>query len=245
MSKRTKKAKCSGLIRRLTGRTLRFLVIGAGFPYHNSPHLYQWIWVFILIPFLEEDTLNDLSGKYGKDLRKLYRILMRYPEAFEKLLRMMAMPLFFGFLRDFSVSDITARSRKRIRIIFDDTKAEKSGKYMEFIHKLFDNAKNRYIMGYNFVLMMAVSGDTVIPLAFVPWLPAEHPEHRSENDIVRDEIIRLKKVCDRQEYDLGEVELLFDSAYHVRKVINAANAAGLRVVSKADNRHKFEFGKSC
>lgn len=241
MSKRDKKKKSSDMIRRLTGRALRLLVIGAGFPYHKSPHLYQWIWVFILLPFLEEDTLNELSGKYGGDLRKLYRVLTRHPEAFEKLLRMLAMPLFFGLLGDFGDSDATARSRGRIRIIFDDTKAEKTGKYMEFIHKLFDNGKKRYIMGYNYVLMLAVSGDTVIPLAFVLWLPAGHPGHRSKNDIAQDEIIRLKKACDRRGHDLGEVELVFDSAYHVQKVMNAANTAGFRVVSKADGRHKFEF----
>lgn len=242
MGKKTKKTKCSGLIRRLTGRNLRFLVIEAGFPYHKSPHLWQWIWVFVLLPFLDEDTLNDLSEKYGKEVRALYRLLMRYPKAFEKLLRILTMPLFFNLFRDFDISDATAQSRKRIRIIFDDTKAEKTGRYMEFIHKLFDNAKNRYIMGYNYVLMLAVSGDTVIPLAFVLWLPAEHPDHRSKNDIARDEIIRLKKACGRKGYDLGEVELLFDSAYHVQKVMNAANEAGFRVISKADNRHRFEFG---
>ncbi len=154
---------------------------------------------------------------------------------------MLAMPLFFDFLREFSLSDATAQSRRRIRIIFDDTKVEKFGKYMEFIHKLFDHTKDRYIMGYNYVLMLAVSGDMAVPLSFVLWLPAKHPDHRSKNDIARDEIIRLKKACDRQGYDLGEVELLFDSAYHVQKVMNAADTAGFRVVSKADNRYKFEF----
>jgi len=241
MSRREKKKKASGLVRQLTGRTLRFLIIGAGFPYHKSPHLYQWVWVFILLPFLEEDTLSELSGKYGGDLRKLYRILTRHPEAFEKLLRMLAMPLFFGLLDDFGLSGETEQSRRRIRIIFDDTKAEKSGKYMEFIHKLFDNAKDRYIMGCNYVLMLAVSGDTVIPPAFVLWLPAGHPDHRSKNDIACDEIIRLRKACDRRGCDLGEVELTFDSAYHVQKVMNAANAAGFRVISKADGKYKFEF----
>jgi len=41
MSRRAKKTKCSGLIRWLTGRSLRFLVIEAGFAYHISPHLYR------------------------------------------------------------------------------------------------------------------------------------------------------------------------------------------------------------
>jgi len=241
MSVRTKKTKCSVLIRRLTGSPLRIPVIRAGFPYHKSPQQYHLIWLFILLPFSEEDTLNELCEKYGKDLRKLYKILARHPEASEKLLRMLAMPLFFDFLKDFGLSDATGQSRRRIRIIFDDTKVEKFGKHMEFIHKLFDHTKERYIMGYNHILMLAVSGSTVIPLSFVLWLPAQHPNHRSKNDIARDEIIRLKKACDRQGYDLGEVELLFDSAYHVQKVMNAAVSAGFRVVSKADNRYKFEY----
>ncbi len=96
-------------------------------------------------------------------------------------------------------------------------------------------------MGYNYVLMPAVSGDMAVPLSFILWLPAWHAEHRSKNDIARDEIIRLKTACDRQGYDLGEVELLFDSAYHVQKVMNAADTAGFRAVSKADNRYKFEY----
>jgi hypothetical protein len=156
---------------------------------------------------------------------------------------MLAMPLFFDLLDDFGASDATTRSRKRIRIVFDDTKTEKTGRYMEFIHRIFDNAKKRYIMGYNYVLMLAVSGNTAVPLVFALWLPAKHPDHRSKNDMARDEIIRLKKVADRQGYDLGEVELVFDSAYHVQKVMNAAEEAGFRVISKADNRYKFVFGE--
>ncbi len=60
MSVRAKTTKCSGLIRRLTGRTLRIPVIRAGFPYHKSPQQYHLIWLFILLPFSEEDTINEL-----------------------------------------------------------------------------------------------------------------------------------------------------------------------------------------
>ncbi|MDM8554597.1 hypothetical protein QUF75_07690 [Desulfococcaceae bacterium HSG7] len=100
----------------------------------------------------------------------------------EKPLRMLAVPLFFDFLRDFRLSDATAQSRKRIRIVFDDTKVEKFGKYMEFIHKLSDHTWDRHIMGYNYILMPAISGDTALPLSFVLRLPAWHPEHRSKTD---------------------------------------------------------------
>ena len=87
--------KVSGdLFRRLTGQPLRSLLIRAGFPYHKSPHTFQWLWVFMLVPFLEEDSLNDLSRTYGKQLRKLYRILLRYPHAFERLMQLLAEPLF-------------------------------------------------------------------------------------------------------------------------------------------------------
>ncbi len=60
MSIRTEKTKCSGLIRRLTGSALRIPVIRAGFPYHKSPRQYHLIWLFILLPFSEEDTINEL-----------------------------------------------------------------------------------------------------------------------------------------------------------------------------------------
>ena len=59
--------KVSGdLFRRLMGQPLRNVLIRAGFPYHKSPHAFQWLWVFMLIPFLEEDSLNELSHTYGK-----------------------------------------------------------------------------------------------------------------------------------------------------------------------------------
>ena len=87
--------KVSGdLFRRLTGQSLRTLLIRAGFPYHKSPHAFQWLWVFILVPFLEEESLHDLSQTYGKQLRTLYRLLIRYPHAFERLMQLLAEPLF-------------------------------------------------------------------------------------------------------------------------------------------------------
>ena len=92
---RRKLKKGSGdLFRHLTGQSLRKLLIRAGFPYHKSPHAFQWLWVFILVPFLEEDSLNDLSQTYGKQLRKLYDLLIRYPQAFERLVQLLAEPLF-------------------------------------------------------------------------------------------------------------------------------------------------------
>jgi len=48
----------------------------------------------MLIPFLEEDSLNELSHTYGKQLRTLYGLLMRYPHAFERLMHLLAEPLF-------------------------------------------------------------------------------------------------------------------------------------------------------
>ncbi len=241
MSSKSKKTKCSRIFTRLTGRSLRILVIEAGFPYHKSPHLYRWLWVFILLPFLEEYTLNDLIENCGQELRKLYKILMKHPKAFEKLLRLLALPVFFDILSEFEGSDETAKSRNRPMLIIDDTKSEKFGKSMEFIHKLFDHTDGRYIMGYNYVLMLAVSGDTVIPLSFVLWLPPEHPDYRSKNDITRDEINLLKKMCEKRGYSLKETEIVFDSAFCKQKVIKAADAAGLRIVSKPSNTHKFEF----
>jgi hypothetical protein len=92
-SRKIKKVS-SDLFRHLTGQPLRILVIRAGFPYHKSPHLFQWLWVFILVPLLKEDSLHDLSRTYGPQLRQLYTLLVRHPKAFERLVQLLAEPLF-------------------------------------------------------------------------------------------------------------------------------------------------------
>ena len=89
--------KVSGdLFRRLTGQSLRTLLIRSGFPYHKAPRDFQWLWVYILLPFLEEESLNELSDTYGKSLRNMYGILIRYPHAFERLMQLLAEPFFFN-----------------------------------------------------------------------------------------------------------------------------------------------------
>jgi len=95
MKKRELKKTSNSFIQKILNKDLRILIIQAGFPYHKSPHLYQWLWVFILLPFLHEDTLNDLSETHGKELRRLYEILTKYPHSFEKLVSSLAIPLFF------------------------------------------------------------------------------------------------------------------------------------------------------
>lgn len=94
--------KVSGdLFRRLTGQSLRTLLIRAGFPYHKAPRDFQWLWVYILLPFLEEESLNELSDTYGKSLRNLYSLLIHYPQAFERLMQLLAEPLFFNSSTNF------------------------------------------------------------------------------------------------------------------------------------------------
>jgi len=56
MTKRELKKNGNAFIRRLLNKDLRTLIIQAGAPIHKSPHLYQWLWVFILLPFLPEVT---------------------------------------------------------------------------------------------------------------------------------------------------------------------------------------------
>jgi len=241
MSARETKRLCSGLFRRLVGKNLRTLVVSAGFPYHKSPHLYQWLWVFILLPFLEEDTLNELRENYGKPLRALYRILIRHPQAFARLLHSLTFPLFFEVVEEFEHLDDSAKSRKRPKMIIDDTKSERFGKAMEFIHKLFDPGKDRYIWGYNYVLVLVKAGELVFPLSIMLWVPDTHPQHRSKNDMVREFLQTLQAETQKRGQSLEEVELLIDSAYHVVKVITAAKVLGIRIISKAANTHKFEF----
>lgn len=236
---------CSQLCKRLTGNTLRILVIQAGFPYHKGPLLYQWLWVFIMLPFLDEDSLNDLIEKHGKPLRKLYGLLRHHPEKFEKFVHLLSLPLFFELLNDFQAANATGKSRQRLKLIVDDTKAEKFGKCMDFLHKLYDHTKDKYIMGYNYVLVLVVSGTVAFPLSFILWLPKESPDYRSKNDIIRDEINNLDDICKKREHDLNEVEFLGDSAYCVQKVFAAADKAGLRIITKPGNTHKFEFEGEC
>ena len=220
---------------------MRILLITAGFPYHKSPHLYQWVWVFLLVPFIEEESLNELSENYGKELRKLYSILLHHPQAFQRLLQLIAEPLFFEELGKFYERDASYQSRHRPTLIADDTKTEKTGKYMEFIHKLFDHSKEEYIMGYNPVLILAVFGKLVFPIAIMLWLPKEHPQHRSKNDMTREFIEHLEVQSKKYAHSLEAVEITFDSAYCVQKVIGALQKALLTFVTKPSNNHKFEF----
>jgi len=225
----------------LTGASLRKLIIRAGFPYHKAPHYYERLWVFIMLPFMEEESPAELTAKHGKELKNIYPVLNKYPHAYDKVVRLLSMPLLFNLISKFDNSDETGKSRSRIRIIIDDTIAEKFGKNMEFIHKLFDHAEDRYIKGYNYILLLAVSGETVFPLSFVLWLPKTHTDYRSRNDIAADEIMKLKSACENRSLNLEEAELLSDSAYCVQKVVNIATDAGFRVITKAGNTHKFEY----
>jgi hypothetical protein len=235
------KITCTRFCRRLTGKSLRILVIRAGFPYHKAPLAYQWLWVFILLPFLDEDSLNELCEKHGKPLRQLYPILRRHPQAFERLVHLLSVPLFFTLLTEFDAANEAAKSRQRLKLIVDDTKAEKFGTCQEFLHKLFDHCQEEYMMGYNYVLLLVVSGPIAFPLSFVLWLPQEHPEHRSKNEIVRDELIALHAESLVRHQPLSEVEFLGDSAFCAEKVFTVADAAGLRIITKPGNRHKFAF----
>jgi hypothetical protein len=167
--------------------------------------------------------------------------LLRHSEAFERLVRLLSLPLFFDLLEEFDAASDTAKSRRRVKIIVDDTNAEKFGKCMEFLHKLYDHCHDTYLMGYNYVLILVVSGSVAFPLGYVLWLPKEHPKYRSKNDIAHDEILELQAQCDTRDVELKEVEFLADSAYCVQKVVSAADNAGFRVITKPGNCHKFEY----
>jgi hypothetical protein len=125
---------------------------------------------------------------------------------------------------------------------------------MEFIHKLFDSGKKQYIMGYNYMFVLVMSGDFIFPLFVSLWLPKPHVEHRSKNDILIDFIKDLDaqvtakhliedKVFCKKLYprSLSDTELTFDSAFCVQKVMQMVTDVQLRVVTKANNNHKFEF----
>jgi len=116
MKKRELKKESNAFIKRLLNVDLRKLIIKAGFPYHKSPHLYQWIWVFILLPFLSEDTLNELADEHGKELRRLYQILVQYPKSFEKSISLLAIPVLFELIEEFNDSNDSKKSRSRVHL---------------------------------------------------------------------------------------------------------------------------------
>jgi len=194
MKKRELKKNSRSFIQQLLNKDLTILIIQAGAPIHKSPHLYQWLWVFILLPFLPEDTLNELSDKHGKELRQLYQIRVKYPRSVEKRVSFLAVPLFFELLEEFNNSNERSRRRNRIQLIVDDTKSEKYGHGMEFIHKLFDSGKKQYIKGYNYVFVIVVSGHFIFPLYVGLWLPEPHVKPRSKNDRLIDFIEDLKSI---------------------------------------------------
>jgi len=112
---------------------------------------------------------------------------------------------------------------------------------MEFIHKLFDSGKKQYIMGYNYVFVIVISGNFIFPLFVSLWLPKPHSQHRCKNDIFIDFIENLNSIVIEKGHTLSEIELSFDSAFCVQKVIQAVSDAELRLITKPNNNHKFEF----
>jgi len=62
-----------------------------------------------------------------------------------------------------------------------------------------------------------------------------------KNDMLIDFIENLNSLIVNRGLTLSEIELSFDSAYCVQKVMLAVSEAQLRVVTKPSNNHKFEF----
>ena len=127
------KKKVCQFINRLTGVSLIKPLISACFPYHKDPLSYERIRVFIMLPFMEGESPADLTLRHGSELKKLYIILNRHPESSERLLHLTGIPVLVTLLRESDLSGETEKSRRRIRVIIDDTKSEKFGKNMEFI----------------------------------------------------------------------------------------------------------------
>lgn len=197
--------------------------------------------MFILLPFLPEDTLNELSEKHGKEGQSLYQILVKHPDSFEKLVNDLAAPLFFELLEEFYNGSVRSQSRNRIQLIVDDTFSPKFGHCMEFIHKLFVSSKKRYIMGYNYVFVTVVSGNFRLKLFVGLWRSSPHSKHRSKNDMLIDFIKNFHSMVIAKGYTLSEVEITFDSAYCVQKVMRVICDIDLRVITKPSQTQKFEF----
>ena len=157
------------------------------------------------------------------------------------MVSLLAVPLFFELLEEFYNSNETSQSRNRILLVADDTKSEKYGHCMEFIHKLFSRYKKQYIMGYNYVFVIVISGNFIFPLFVSLWRSSPHVKHRSKNEMLIDFLEDLEFQATARSQTLSEIELSFDSAYCIQKVMRAVSNAGLRVITKPNNNHKFEF----
>lgn len=148
---------------------------------------------------------------------------------------------FLQFKEEFYDSNESKLRSNRIHLVVDDTFSAKFGHCMEFIHKLFDSGKKQYIMGYNYVFVIAISGNFIFPLFGSVRLPKTHVKHRSKNDILIDFIEDLESQTVSKGHTLSEIELSFDSAYCVQKVMKAVFDAEFRCITKPNNNHKFEF----
>ena len=198
------------------------------------------------MPFLPEDSLNELIETYGNQLRSLYEIISRHPEAFERLVELLAHPLFFDQLDAVNNGNETDKSRQNPEIIVDDTQSEKFGEFIAFVKKLFKYGNKTYFMGHNIVLVLVTFGDFVFPLTMMLWQPKiEGKPHKSKNDLAKAYLERLKSESEKRNIPLDFVDISFDSAYHVQKVVDAARDAGLRVTTKAKAHYAYLFeGKS-
>jgi len=237
-----KPAKACKFVEQILSGSLNNLLILSGFKkvYQNRT-IYKWLWVYFLLPFLQEDSLNELAEKHHKPLLKLYRILATHPQCFAKLFRLISEKKFFDLLKKFQAMPDYERSRQPLFLIADDTQAEKFGKQMEFIAKLFDHAKKKYIQGYNYFFVIAVQGNLVLPLYVQLWLPKKSEDHESKNDMLASFCIDLQVKSQDQQVSLKGIELLCDSAYLVGKVVDTLVDSPITIISKASDRQKFEF----
>lgn len=194
------------------------------------------------MPFLPADSLNELIETYGKQLYSLYEIISRHPEAFQRLVELISLPLFFDELDDINNGNETDKSRKNPEILIDDTQSEKFGEYIAFVKKLFKYSKKTYFMGHNIVLILVAFGDFIFPLTMILWQPKiEGESHESKNDLAKTYLDRLKSESEKRSVPLDFVDISFDSAYHVQKVVDAARDAGLRVTTKAKAHYVYSF----
>lgn len=194
------------------------------------------------MPFLPDDSLNELSENYGNQLRSLYKIIFRHPKAFQRLVELISLPLFFDELDDINNGNETDKSRKNPEIIIDDTQSEKFGEYIAFVKKLFKYGKKTYFMGHNIVLVLVAFGDFIFPLTMMLWEPKiADISHESKNDLAKIYLGRLKSESKKRNISLGFVDISFDSAYNVEKVVDAARDAGLRVTTKAKSHYTYSF----
>ena len=122
--------------------------------------------VLILMVVHSEKTVHSyLSGFYGEGLSMGKDVFYRLKNRETTGWRMILWHIAGRFMRITSANSTTEGSKPRY-LIFDDTTIEKTGKKMEFIGRVWDHVRQKYVLGFKVLTMLYWDGISSIPMDF-------------------------------------------------------------------------------